>query len=184
MLDIYGNFDEYPLAGEQSNYLTKIVNVYIAFDLDVWWQNFSINFTKVNTKFCLSLHCSADNSYLLVNAKEIFKFKPDNENVNFLTQFGLRCISNGFSATESGDTSKWKCAWFSVDYNSFDKNDILNIYKNLMIRNNKQISHAFLFFIRNYSPEVINIQWRKAELNIILQTVNNLDIKHGIFALL
>ena len=43
--------------------------------------------------------------------------------------------------------------------------------------NNKQISHAFLFNIRNYSPEVINIQRREAELNIILPRVNNFNIK-------
>ena len=44
---------------------------------------------------------------------------------------------------------------------------------------NKQIFHAFLFNIRNYSPEVINIQRRErsAELNIILSRVNNFDIK-------
>ena len=52
---------------------------------------------------------------------------------------------------------------------------------------NKQIFQAFLFNIRNYSPEVINIQRREAELNIILPRVNNFDIKqkrHGIFVLL
>ena len=52
---------------------------------------------------------------------------------------------------------------------------------------NKQVFHAFLFNIRNYSPEVINIQRREAELNIILPRVNNFDIKqkrHGIFVLL
>ena len=43
--------------------------------------------------------------------------------------------------------------------------------------NNKQIFHVFLFNIRNYSPEVINIQWREAELNIILPRVNNFNIK-------
>ena len=43
--------------------------------------------------------------------------------------------------------------------------------------NNKQILHAFLFNIRNYSPEVINIQRSEAELNIILPRVNNSDIK-------
>ena len=35
-------------------------------------KKFSINFTKSNTKFCLSLHCNADNSYLFANGKEIF----------------------------------------------------------------------------------------------------------------
>ena len=48
----------------------------------------------------------------------------------------------------------------------------------------KQIFHACF---RNYSPKVINIQRREAELNIILLSVNNFDIrqkKHGIFVLL
>ena len=42
---------------------------------------------------------------------------------------------------------------------------------------NKQIFHAFLFNIRNYSTEVIDIQRREAELNIISPRVNNFDIK-------
>ena len=47
--------------------------------------------------------------------------------------------------------------------------------------------HAFSFNIRNYSPEVINNQGRKVELNIILPRVNNFDInqkRHEIFVLL
>ena len=46
-------------------------------------------------------------------------------------------------------------------------------------KNDKQIFHAFLFKIRNYSLKVINIQRHKAELNIILPSVNNFDIKKG-----
>ena len=38
-------------------------------------KKFNINFTKASTKFCLSLHYNADNSYLFVNGKEIFKSK-------------------------------------------------------------------------------------------------------------
>ena len=68
-------------------------------------KKFSINFTKSNTKFCLSWHYNADNSYLFVNGKEIFKFKADNKNVNFPSQFCLRSISNGFSNTESREVS-------------------------------------------------------------------------------
>ena len=45
-----------------------------------------------------------------------------------------------------------------------------------MIHDYKQIFHAILFDIRNYSPEVINIQRREADLNIILPRVNNFDI--------
>ena len=47
----------------------------------------------------------------------------------------------------------------------------------MCINDNKQIFHALLFNIRNYSPEVINIQRRQAELNIILLRMNNFDIK-------
>ena len=43
--------------------------------------------------------------------------------------------------------------------------------------NIRQIFHAFLFSIRNYSPEVSNIQRCEAELNIILPRVNSFDIK-------
>ena len=178
-------FDKDPLAVEQNNYLSKIVNVYIVYDLDDWLRNptnniklknwffgvtnivknsdqekyvysryritfesvgawsfgndfagnvvifgvdnspssyadnrqnnflvlgdsasasliyaingnfgspgkkFRINFSKANTKFCLSLHYDVDNSYLFVNGKVIFKFKADNKNINFPTQFCL-----------------------------------------------------------------------------------------------
>ena len=68
-------------------------------------KNFSINFRKANTKFCSSLHYNADNSYLFVNGKEIFKFKTDNKKVNFPAQFCLGSISNGFRATESKEVS-------------------------------------------------------------------------------
>ena len=37
--------------------------------------------------------------------------------------------------------------------------------------------HAFLFNIRNYSPEEINLVRHKTELNIMLLRVNNFDIK-------
>ena len=47
-------------------------------------------------KFCLRLHYNVNYSYSFVNGKEIFKFKADNENVNFLTRFFLGSISNGF----------------------------------------------------------------------------------------
>ena len=52
----------------------------------------SISFSKANTKFFLSLHYNADNSYLFVNGKEIFKFKADNEKINFRHQFCLGSI--------------------------------------------------------------------------------------------
>ena len=38
-------------------------------------KEISINFSKANTKFCLSLHYNGNDSYLYVNKTEIYKFK-------------------------------------------------------------------------------------------------------------
>ena len=100
-------------------------------------KKFSVNFTKANAKFCLSLHYNADNSYLFVNGKEISTFKADNKNVNFPIRFYLGSISDRFSATKSREVSLDRNVYdFSVDYNSIDKSDILNIHKYLMTKNN------------------------------------------------
>ena len=105
-------------------------------------KNVSINFSKANTKFCLNLHYKGGNSYLFVHGKKIFKFKADNKNVNFATQFCLGSISNGFGTTESREVSlKGNVYDFSIDYNAIDKSDILNIHKYLLVKNNiKQCS--------------------------------------------
>ena len=105
-------------------------------------KKISINFTIANTKFFLSLHYNAENSYLFVNEKEIFKFKAENKNVNLPTLFSLGSISDGFSATESWEVSLNGNVYdFPFDYNSIDKPDMLNIHKYLMTKNNiKQCS--------------------------------------------
>ena len=96
----------------------------------------------------MGLHYNADNSYLFVNGKEIFKFKVKNKNANFPSQFGLRSISNGFSATESKEVSLNGNVYdFSVDYNSIDKSDILETHKYLMTKNNiKKCSPCLLYY--------------------------------------
>ena len=38
---------------------------------------YSVNFTKINKKFCLRLHYNGVNSYLFVNCAEIIKFKTE-----------------------------------------------------------------------------------------------------------
>ena len=48
---------------------------------------------------------NADNSYLFLNGKEAFKFKANNQNFSFPTQFCLAGIRNGLSATESRELS-------------------------------------------------------------------------------
>ena len=103
-------------------------------------KKFSINFTKINTKFCLSLHYNAYNNsskwwYLFVNEKAISKFEAEKKNVKFPTRFCLRSNSNGFSTTESTEVSLNGNGYdFLVDYNPIDTFDILIIQKFLMTK--------------------------------------------------
>ena len=50
-------------------------------------KKISVNFSKANTKFCMSLYYNADNSYLFVNGKEIIKFKVVNKMLTFQLNF-------------------------------------------------------------------------------------------------
>ena len=74
---------------------------------------------------------------MFVNGKEIIIFKANNKIVNFLTWFCLGSIYDEFSATESREVFLNGNVYnFSVDYNSNNKSDILNIHKYLMTKNN------------------------------------------------
>ena len=57
---------------------------------------YSINFTKTNTKFCLSLHYNGASSYLFVNGTEIHKFKAKDSEI-VATLLCLENISKYFS---------------------------------------------------------------------------------------
>ena len=82
-----------------------------------------------------------DKSYFSVNAKEIYKFKTDNKNVNLPIQFCLGSISEKFDAAEFREiSSKGNLYDFSVDHNAIDKSDILKIHKYLMVKNNIRCS--------------------------------------------
>ena len=59
---------------------------------------YSINFTKVNTKFCLSLHYNGANSYLFVNGTEIHKFLAK-DSIIVPNNLCLENVSKDFSAT-------------------------------------------------------------------------------------
>ena len=87
----------------------------------------NIEFTKVNTNFaqvCRIMQISV--ICLVLEKKEIFKFKIDNKIVKFPTQFCFRSMSSRFSATESREVFlSGNEHDFSVDYNSNDKYDIL-----------------------------------------------------------
>ena len=57
-------------------------------------RKLSTYFDKEKTKLSLSLHYNGDNSYLFV--KKIYKFKTNDKNVNFPSQFCLGNICNKF----------------------------------------------------------------------------------------
>ena len=56
---------------------------------------YSVNFTKTNTKFCLSLHYNRSNSYLSFNATEIHKVKTKDSEI-IAAPLCLRNISRDF----------------------------------------------------------------------------------------
>ena len=96
-------------------------------------QRKSINFSKANSKFSLSLHYNGDIDYLFITEKEIYKFKANNKNVNLPTHICLESISNKFVASNSGEVSLKG----NVDeYNSIDKSNILDIKNHLMVESN------------------------------------------------
>ena len=58
---------------------------------------------------------------MIVNRKEIFKFKTSNGNVNFPTQFCLGIIFDGFGVTESREVCFKRDVYdFSVVYNAMN----------------------------------------------------------------
>ena len=92
---------------------------------------YSFNFTKQNTKFCLSMHYNGANSYLFVNGKEIIKFKAKDSEIA-----AYPLCSKDWSVDEMKKTGlKDYVSNFSVDYNAIAVTDILDIHKYLMQKN-------------------------------------------------
>ena len=96
---------------------------------------YSINFTKVNTKFCLSLYYNGANSYLFVNGTEIHKFTakdseilPNNSCLGNISKESnmKKTIFNGYIYD------------FSLEYYSLDIEDIKDIHKYLMKKNDME----------------------------------------------
>ena len=97
---------------------------------------YSINFTVTNKKFCLSLHYNGANSYLFVNGTEIYKFKEKDSEI-VVGPIWLGNISNDWSADNMKKPGFTGYVYdFSVDYDSIAVDDIQNIRKYLMKKNN------------------------------------------------
>ena len=77
---------------------------------------YSINFTKVNTKCCLSLHYNGANSYLFPNGTEIQKFTAKDSEI-VPDHLCLRNVSKDFSADNIKKTGFNGYIYdFSIDY--------------------------------------------------------------------
>ena len=96
---------------------------------------YSINFTVTKKKFCLSLHYNGENSYLLVNGTEICKFKAKDSEI----APSPLCLGNISKDWSTNNMKKMGFTGyvhdFSVDYNVTDVDDIKDIHKYLMKKN-------------------------------------------------
>ena len=97
---------------------------------------YSIDFTVTRKTFCLSLHCNGTNSYLFVNGTEIYKFKTEDSEI-VASPLCLVNISKDWSTDNMKRTGINGYVYdFSVDYDSIAVDDIKNIHKYLMEKNN------------------------------------------------
>ena len=96
---------------------------------------YSINFTKENTKSCLSFHYNEANSYLFVNGTQIYKFKAKDSEI-LAYSLCLGNISKDWSQDNMKKTGlKGYVYDFSTDYDAIKISDILDIHKYLMKKN-------------------------------------------------
>ena len=94
-----------------------------------------INFTVTNKNFCLSLHYNGANIYLFRNGTEIYKFKIKDFEI-FVGPICLGNISKDCSVDNMKRTGFTGFVYdFSVDYEAIAVDDIKNIYKCLMKKN-------------------------------------------------
>ena len=97
---------------------------------------YSINFAVTKKKFCLSLHYNEANSYLFANGTEIYKFKAEDSEI----VASPLCLGN-ISKDWSTDNKK-KAGFngyiydFIVDCDATDIDDIKDVHKYLMKKNN------------------------------------------------
>ena len=87
-------------------------------------------------KFCLSLHYNRANSYLFVNGTDITKFRAKNSKIA-ATPLCLGNISKDWLVDYMKRTGFNGSVYdFSADYYAITVNDILDIHKYLMKKNN------------------------------------------------
>ena len=97
---------------------------------------YSINFTVTKKKFCLSLHYNRASSYLFVNGTEIYKFKAKDFEI-LASPLCLGNISKDWATDNMKRTGFTGYLYvFSADYDVIAVDDIKDIHKYLMEKNN------------------------------------------------
>ena len=97
---------------------------------------YSINFTVTKKKFCLRLHYNGANSYLFVNGTEIYKFKTKDSEI-VPSPLCLANISKDWSIDNMKKNGFTGYVYdFSVYYDPIGVDDIKDIHKYLMKKNN------------------------------------------------
>ena len=93
---------------------------------------YSINFSRSNRKFHLSLHYDGSNSFLFVNATKIYQFKANDSKC----PLWLGNISKDFASINMKKTGLNGYVYkFSVDYNIIDTSYITDIHIYLIKKN-------------------------------------------------
>ena len=96
---------------------------------------YSINFTLTKKKFCLSLDYNGANSSLFVNGTEIYKFKAKDYEI-VASPLCLGNISKDWSVDNMKRTGFTGYVYdFSVSYNDIGVDNIKDIHKYLMKKN-------------------------------------------------
>ena len=97
---------------------------------------YSVNLTDHRLKYCLCLHYNGANSYLFVNGTEIFNFKAKGSKIA-ATPLCLGNISKDWEVDNMKDTGLNGYVYdFTVDYDATAVDDIKDIHKYLMKKNN------------------------------------------------
>ena len=93
-------------------------------------------YSIMNKKFRLSLHYNGANSYLFVNGTEIYEFKEKDFEI-FVGEICLRNISKDWLVDNMKKTGFTGYVYdFSVDYYPVAVDDIKDVHKYLMKKNN------------------------------------------------
>ena len=97
---------------------------------------YSIKFTVTKKEFCLSLHYNGANSYLFVKGTEIYKFKAKYFEIA-ASPLCLGNISKDWSIDNMKKTVRNGYVYdISADYDATNVDDIKDIRKYLMKKNN------------------------------------------------